>query len=39
MAKKGRLYHCDVCGQEVRVTREGSGTLQCCSEAMALIEE
>lgn len=39
MAKKGQLCHCDICGQEVRVTRDGPGTLHCCSVPMALIDE
>lgn len=34
---KGKLdktYHCDICGQEVKVTKEGVGVLVCCNKPM-----
>ena len=35
----GEDYMCDVCGNEVRVTRVGGGTLVCCGQNMEIIEE
>ncbi|OGS41561.1 MAG: desulfoferrodoxin [Euryarchaeota archaeon RBG_16_62_10] len=32
--KLGKTYHCDVCGQEVNVTKEGYGVLVCCNKPM-----
>lgn len=34
MAEEGKIYVCDVCGQEVKVTKSGAGTLVCCNVAM-----
>ncbi len=34
MAQQDKIYVCDICGQEVRVTRSGDGTLVCCGEPM-----
>jgi len=34
MGKLGKTYHCDICGQEVKVTKEGGGTLVCCGKQM-----
>ena len=31
-------YKCNVCGNEVTVTKVGGGTLVCCGEDMELIE-
>jgi len=36
--KEGEKYHCDVCGNEVVVTKVGGGTLVCCGEDMKLIK-
>ena len=32
--KMGKTYHCDICGQEVNVTKEGVGILVCCNKPM-----
>jgi len=32
--KIGKTYHCDLCGQEVKVTKEGVGVLVCCNKPM-----
>ena len=34
----GEKYRCNVCGNEVTVTKVGGGTLVCCGEDMELIE-
>ncbi len=31
-------YKCNICGNEVMVTKVGGGTLICCGEEMELIE-
>lgn len=31
-------YKCNICGNEVIVTKVGGGTLVCCGEEMELIE-
>ena len=31
-------YRCNICGNEVRVTKVGGGTLVCCGEEMEKIE-
>ncbi len=36
--KEGEKYRCNVCGNEVTVTKVGGGTLVCCGEDMKLIE-
>lgn len=33
----GEKYRCNVCGNEVVVTKAGGGTLVCCGEDMELI--
>jgi len=38
MGQEGELYRCEICGQEVRVTRAGPGRLYCCGEPMTLVE-
>ena len=35
----GEKYRCNVCGNEVTVTKVGGGTLVCCGEDMELIEK
>ena len=30
-------YRCNICGNEVTVTKVGGGTLVCCGQNMALI--
>jgi len=37
--KVGEKYRCNVCGNEVVVTRVGGGELVCCSKPMEKIEE
>lgn len=39
MAKKGRIYKCEICGNIVEVLQEGGGTLVCCGQNMTLLEE
>ena len=34
---EGEKYHCDICGNEVTVTKVGGGALVCCGEEMKLI--
>ncbi len=36
--KVGETYRCSVCGNEVRVTKAGGGTLVCCGQPMQLIK-
>jgi desulfoferrodoxin-like iron-binding protein len=36
--KIGEKYICNICGNEVEVTKVGGGTLVCCGEDMELIE-
>ena len=36
--KEGEKYGCDVCGNEVVVSKVGGGTLVCCDEEMQLVE-
>ena len=35
--KLGENYRCNVCGNEVTVTKVGGGTLVCCGEDMEKI--
>jgi len=35
--KVGEKYRCNICGNEVTVTKVGGGTLVCCGQNMALI--
>ncbi len=37
--KVGEKYRCNVCSNEVEVTKVGGGTLVCCGEDMELIGE
>ena len=34
----GEKYRCNVCGNEVTVTKVGGGTLVCCGEDMERLE-
>ncbi|RJP75037.1 MAG: desulfoferrodoxin FeS4 iron-binding domain-containing protein [Candidatus Abyssobacteria bacterium SURF_17] len=38
MGEQGKTYRCNICGQEVKVTKEGVGTLVCCNEDMELVD-
>ena len=35
--KEGEKYRCNVCGNEVEVTRAGGGELVCCDQPMEKI--
>jgi desulfoferrodoxin-like iron-binding protein len=37
--EKGEVWLCKVCGNEVKVTSVGGGTLVCCNKPMELIKE
>jgi desulfoferrodoxin-like iron-binding protein len=36
--KEGQKYRCEICGNEVEVTKAGGGTLVCCGEEMGLVK-
>jgi len=36
--KVGENYRCNICGNEVIVTKAGGGALVCCGEEMECIE-
>jgi len=36
--KVGEKYRCNICGNEVTVTKVGGGTLACCGEDMEKIK-
>jgi len=36
--KVGEKYKCNICGNEVTVTKAGGGTLLCCGENMEKVE-
>ena len=38
MTKVGEVYACDVCGNEVKVTKAGGGGLVCCGKPMKKVE-
>ncbi|MBN2042689.1 MAG: desulfoferrodoxin FeS4 iron-binding domain-containing protein [Candidatus Aenigmarchaeota archaeon] len=35
----GERYRCEICGNEVSVTKVGGGILSCCDQPMTLLEE
>ena len=37
--KKGEMYKCNICGNEVVITDTGAGTLVCCGQPMAVTGE
>jgi superoxide reductase len=37
--KKGQIYKCEICGNEVEVTEASYGQLVCCGEPMTLKED
>ena len=39
MAEEGKVYRCEICGQEVKVLVSGVGTLVCCDQPMVIKEE
>jgi desulfoferrodoxin-like iron-binding protein len=34
----GQKFRCNICGNEVEVTKAGGGELVCCGEPMELME-
>ncbi len=38
VSKEGEKYKCNICGNEVAVTKVGGGELVCCGEPMELLE-
>lgn len=36
---EGEKYYCDICGNEVEVTKAGGGELICCGKPMELLKE
>ncbi len=36
--KEGQRFRCNLCGNEVVVTKAGGGELICCGEPMELVE-
>ncbi len=39
MAKKNKIYRCEICGNIVQVVHSGNGTLVCCGKDMVELEE
>ncbi len=39
MAEEGKVYVCEICGQEVKVLVSGVGTLVCCDQPMVLKDD
>jgi len=37
VSKVGEKYRCNICGNEVTVTKAGGGELVCCGEPMELL--
>ncbi len=37
--KVGDKYRCNICGNEITLTKVGGGTLVCCGEPMKKIEK
>ena len=37
--KVGEKYRCNICGNEVTVTKVGGGILVCCGQDMEKVEE
>jgi desulfoferrodoxin-like iron-binding protein len=37
VANAGEHYKCTICGNEVKVTKVGGGTLVCCNQEMLLV--
>ena len=35
----GERYRCNICGNEVTVTKVGGGTLVCCGKNMELVDK
>lgn len=38
VTKAGEKYKCNICGNEVIVTKVGGGTLVCCGKSMVKVE-
>jgi len=39
MTKIGEVYRCNICGNTVKILKEGVGILVCCGQPMELQEE
>ena len=39
LKEKSEIYRCNTCGNEIRVTYVGGGTLTCCGKPMEMIKE
>jgi len=39
MTKVGQVYRCKICGNTVRIVKDGAGTLVCCGQPMKLVAE
>ncbi len=39
MTKRLQIYKCEICGNIVEMLHEGAGTLVCCGQDMALLDE
>jgi desulfoferrodoxin-like iron-binding protein len=37
--EKGEVYRCNTCGNEIKITYVGGGTLTCCGRPMEMIKE
>jgi superoxide reductase len=37
MTKVGQQYRCNICGNEVEVTKAGAGALVCCGKSMECV--
>ncbi|MDY6930739.1 MAG: desulfoferrodoxin FeS4 iron-binding domain-containing protein [Halobacteriota archaeon] len=37
VSKIGEKFKCEICGNEVEVTKVGGGALYCCGEEMGLM--
>lgn len=37
VTKEGEKFQCDICGNEVQVTKVGGGELVCCGEPMKTV--
>jgi superoxide reductase len=38
MTEIGQVYRCNICGNVVKVVKNGVGTLVCCGEPMELVK-
>lgn len=38
MSEKKKIFHCNICGNQVELVLDGGGELICCGESMQLLE-